>query len=139
MNKIILILSYLTITGSTLLVAQNLEVKNTSIEQNNVITSKVIKTTTPVEQKALSADEIAKAKVLYNRCAACHGKKAEKKALNMSEKIHNWDSDKIYSALKGYKNGTFGGSMKGLMKGQVAKLSDTDIKLLSQYIPTLNN
>ena len=33
----------------------------------------------------------------------------------------------IAVAMKGYKTGTYGGPMKGLMKGQVAKYSDADL------------
>ena len=33
----------------------------------------------------------------------------------------------IATALKSYKAGTFGGVMKGVMKGQVARYSDTDL------------
>ena len=40
----------------------------------------------------------------------------------------------IATALKGYQDGTYGGASKGLMKGQVAKLSETDIKEVSDLI-----
>ena len=40
----------------------------------------------------------------------------------------------IVKALNGYKDGSYGGAMKGLMKGQVAKLSDDDIKALADYM-----
>ena len=40
----------------------------------------------------------------------------------------------IAAALKGYKAGTYGGPMKGLMKGQVAKYSDADLDAFSQTI-----
>ncbi len=71
---------------------------------------------------------------LYKPCLACHGPKAEKKALNKSQVIQGWESEKIAKALKGYKDGTYGGPMKAIMKGQVAKLSDADMKALGDYI-----
>ena len=40
----------------------------------------------------------------------------------------------IAMALKGYKNGTYGGPMKGLMKGQVAKYSDYDLEVFAKTI-----
>ena len=40
----------------------------------------------------------------------------------------------IADALKGYKAGTYGGPMKGLMKGQVAKYSDADLDAFSATI-----
>ncbi|WP_458699953.1 c-type cytochrome [Sulfurospirillum sp. 1307] len=74
---------------------------------------------------------------LYKKCAACHGAKAEKKALNKSHVIQGWDAAKIEAALKGYKAGTYGGAMKGLMKGQVASYDDAKIKAVAEYISKL--
>ena len=71
------------------------------------------------------------------RCASCHGKDAKKSALNVSQPIAGWSSTKLKDALNGYKDGTFGGKMKGLMQGQSKPLSDADIKLLSDYISIL--
>jgi|LGVF01.2.fsa_nt_gb cytochrome c553 len=74
---------------------------------------------------------------LYKKCAACHGAKAEKKALNKGQIIQGWDAAKIEASLKGYKDGTYGGAMKGLMKGQVASYDDAKIKAVSEYIAGL--
>ena len=75
---------------------------------------------------------------LFQKCAACHGQKAEKQALGKSEVIAGWKSDKVLEALKGYKAGTRNTKgMGALMKGQTATLSDTDMKVLSEYIATL--
>lgn len=71
---------------------------------------------------------------LFKPCIACHGPKAEKKALNKSEVIQGWAVDKTVKALEGYKAGTYGGAMKGVMKGQVAKLSADDMKALAEYV-----
>lgn len=71
---------------------------------------------------------------LFKKCIVCHGPKAEKKALNKSHIIQGWAVDKIEAALHGYKDGSYGGVLKGTMKGQVAKLSDDDIKALATYI-----
>ncbi len=71
---------------------------------------------------------------LYKSCATCHGANGEKPALGKSEVIKGWDSKKVQEALAGYKAGTYGKAMKGVMKGQVTKLSDEDIKVLGDYI-----
>ena len=60
-------------------------------------------------------------------CTSCHGAHFEKKALNKSKVVANLTHAEIATALKGYKAGTYGGPMKGLMKGQVAKYSDADL------------
>jgi len=74
---------------------------------------------------------------LFKVCATCHGAKAEKAALNKSQIIAGWDAAKITAALNGYKEGTYGGPLKGTMTPQVKNLSADDIKVLSEYIPTL--
>ena len=79
----------------------------------------------------------ADGKALYKKCVACHGAKAEKKALNKSQVIAGWPASKIEAALKGYKAGTYGGPMKGLMKGQVAGYGDVKIAAVAKYISTL--
>ena len=41
---------------------------------------------------------------------------------------------KIEASLKGYKDGSYGGAMKGTMTGQVKALSDADIADLAKQI-----
>ncbi len=72
--------------------------------------------------------------MLYKKCAGCHGAKAEKKALGKSQVVAGWDVAKTQKALNGYKDGSYGGAMKGVMKGQVASMSADDIKAVSEFI-----
>lgn len=75
---------------------------------------------------------------LFQKCAACHGQKAEKAALGKSEVIAGWKSDKTLDALKGYKAGTRNTKgMGALMKGQTAALSDSDMKMIADYVAGL--
>jgi len=67
-------------------------------------------------------------------CAGCHGQHFEKKAMGKSKVVKDMSEADILAALKGYKNGTYGGAMKGLMKGQVASLSDADMKAMAASI-----
>ena len=71
---------------------------------------------------------------LYKKCAGCHGVSGEKKALGKSAEIKGWEAKKTITALKGYKAGTYGGAMKGLMKGQVAALDDAQIEAIAKFI-----
>ncbi|MBN2782904.1 MAG: c-type cytochrome [Campylobacterales bacterium] len=75
--------------------------------------------------------------VLFKVCSSCHGQNGEKAALGKSQIIKGWDASKVETALKGYKDGTYGGVMKGLMKSQVNNLSDADIKALGEHISKL--
>ena len=67
-------------------------------------------------------------------CAGCHGQNFEKKAMNVSKIVKDLSKDEIVTALKGYKAGTFGGAMKGVMAGQVKNLSDEDIEAIAEQI-----
>ena len=67
-------------------------------------------------------------------CAACHGKDFEKKAMNVSKIVKDLTKADIEKALTGYKDGSYGGAMKGVMKGQVAALSADDIKAMAEKI-----
>ena len=83
----------------------------------------------------VSALMAADGAALYKKCAGCHGPKGEKKALGKSAVIQGWDVAKVEEALKGYKAGTLNKhGMGGLMKGQVASMSDEDIKAVAEYI-----
>ncbi len=87
--------------------------------------------------KTLKKENSVDAKKLFGKCAGCHGNKAQNKALGVSHVIAGWDAKKIEHALKGYKAGTYGGAMKGVMKTQASSLNDADIKALAEYISKL--
>ena len=74
---------------------------------------------------------------LFKVCSSCHGVNGEKKALNKSQVIQAWSESQVSAALHGYKDGSYGGAMKGLMKSQVGKLSDEDISALAKHISEL--
>ena len=74
------------------------------------------------------------ADVNLKACAGCHGQAWEKKALGKSKVVSDMNATAISVALIGYKDGTYGGAMKGLMKGQVAKYSDTELVKASAEI-----
>ena len=72
--------------------------------------------------------------VSTSACAGCHGANFEKKAMGQSKVVKDMTKEDIIKALKGYKDGSYGGAMKGLMKGQVASLSDADIGAIAEII-----
>jgi len=57
-------------------------------------------------------------------CKGCHGQHFEKKALGVSKVVKDMTLKQIKTALKGYKDGTFGGPMKGVMKAQVTNIKN---------------
>lgn len=77
------------------------------------------------------------ADVNFTKCVGCHGVNGEKAALGKSQIIKGWEASKTITALKGYQDGTYGGTMAGVMKGQVMKLSEADIEALAKHIEGL--
>ena len=67
-------------------------------------------------------------------CVSCHGLSFEKSALNKSKIVADMNATSIEKSLVGYKVGTYGGSMKALMKGQVAKYSDEELAQMTKII-----
>ena len=88
--------------------------------------------------KVMALGSLLAASTLYGAstaaCAGCHGQHFEKSAMGKSKIVKDMSTADILVALKGYKAGTYGGAMKGLMKGQVAALSDADMKAMAEMI-----
>ena len=73
-------------------------------------------------------------KALYKKCAGCHGVNGEKVALGKSKIIKDMKKADFVAAMKGYKAGTYGGAMKGVMLGQVKALNDAQIEAIARVI-----
>ncbi|CAI6148469.1 MAG: Cytochrome c-553 [uncultured Sulfurimonas sp.] len=80
---------------------------------------------------ALTLASTLAAGVVAAKCVGCHGKSFEKKAMGKSKIVAEMSHADIATALKGYKVGSYGGPMKGLMKGQISKYSDADLDAFS--------
>ena len=65
-------------------------------------------------------------------CAGCHGANFEKVALGKSKIVKDMTKADIEKALKGYKDGSYGGAMKAVMAPNAKKLSDEDIKAIAE-------
>ena len=113
-------------------ISKEVEAETKKVEQK--VVQKVEAKVEEVEQKEVS---FKSGKEIFSACSGCHGVDGSKSALGKSKAIKGWGTQKVLDALNGYKVGTYGGSMKGLMKGQVTKLSDTEIEAVAKYISTL--
>lgn len=67
-------------------------------------------------------------------CAGCHGQNFELAAMGKSKIVKDMSLKEVVDALKGYKAGTYGDTMKGMMMVQVKDLSDSDIEAMSLLI-----
>jgi cytochrome c553 len=146
---------------TTIKIVESTKQKAKEFDQEHNITEKAKAAVTVVKEKAHEIDEkyhvsektkevvtvvkektkevVAKAttpnaETLYKKCAGCHGTNAEKAALGKSQIIQGWDATKVSETLHGYKDGSYGGPMKGVMAGQAKNLSDEDISVLAEYI-----
>jgi len=68
------------------------------------------------------------AEVNIKACTGCHGVNFEKSAMGKSKIVANMSQKSVTDALVGYKNGTYGGPMKNIMKMQVSKYSDEELQ-----------
>jgi cytochrome c-type protein NapB len=80
------------------------------------------------------SEEKATTQVNTTACAGCHGANFEKKAMGVSKVVKDLSKADIVKALKGYKDGSYGGAMKGIMKGQAGPLSDAQIEAIANKI-----
>ena len=124
------------IAGGTLLLSGCGDDSSSSVKKSEPKIQSVISDVKKVKTKVTNDIQVDNQtpELLYNSCKGCHGVTGEKRALGKSAIIKGWSEDKIYKALSGYKDGTYGSTMKRLMKGKVKNLSSDDIKQLSLYI-----
>jgi len=70
-----------------------------------------------------------------SNCYGCHGKDFGRKAMGKSKIVKDMDSKTVYTELKKYKDGQLNQYGMGMiMKGQLQKYSDTELKLISKNI-----
>ena len=67
-------------------------------------------------------------------CKGCHGQNFTKSVQGKSKVVKEMNKQDIISALKGYKEGTYGSVMKSVMESQVKALSYSDIEALADLI-----
>jgi len=77
-------------------------------------------------------------KALFAKCAGCHGADGKTKAMGKSAIIAGQPAADLETKIHAYKAGTRNEAGMGMvMKGQVASLSDDDIKAIAAYISGL--
>jgi len=113
------------------------EEKVTPTETKEAVVEEVAPIAKAETPKAEAATQNIDAAKLFVSCSSCHGAHAEKKALGKSKVIAGWKASQTVTALEGYKDGSYGGTMKAVMQGQAAKLSDAQINALAAYISKL--
>jgi len=88
-----------------------------------------------VKEAVAPKAEKSAAPAAFTKCAGCHGKDGKMKALGKSEVIAGQAKADLVKKIGEYKAGTRDvAGMGGLMKGQVAALSDADIDAIATYV-----
>lgn len=98
--------------------------EDTKTQESNTTTAKATPTATFDLKKEVN----------FSSCATCHGLNGEKSALGVSNILKGQTKEDILTKLKGYKNGSYGANMKGIMSGQVKNLSDSELEQLADMI-----
>jgi len=143
------------VESSEELAKQTQEVVDKTVEVSKEIATKTVEVSKEIatQAKTLTTQAVAAAKetinevakdvqkatedkgaTIYKACAGCHGATGEKPALGKSQVIKGWSVSQTEHALNGYKDGSYGATMKAVMKGQATKLSAEDIKAVAEYI-----
>lgn len=89
-------------------------------------------------KKALKEDQkqSPQGKSLYTqKCAACHGEKAEGKA--NYPKLAGQNKEDLVKKLNGYIDGSFGGAQKVIMSGQAKQLAESEREAIVDYIVSI--
>ena len=73
--------------------------------------------------------EFLKSSIDLTSCKSCHGQNFEKAALGQSKVVRDMSKEEVSKALIGYKNGTYGRSMKNMMKSHVKMYSDKELRM----------
>lgn len=91
------------------------------------------------EKKAITkTDRIAKGKAVYERaCARCHGADGMKKASNNSMAIADMNFEEMEDAIKGYRNGDYGGNMKYSMIPYAELLTNEEMANIVDYLHSM--
>ncbi|WP_370518783.1 hypothetical protein [Sulfurovum sp. bin170] len=119
------------------------EVASSAVEATKEVATKAVEKTAEVAKEAKDAvvekatevkEAVAGATIDTKACQACHGAEFEKKAMNVSKIVKDMTKADIITALKGYKDGSYGGNMKTLMKGQVASYDDAKIEAFAAQV-----
>lgn len=67
-------------------------------------------------------------------CIGCHGSSWNRLALSSSKDVSTLTQEEIFKALVGYKNGTYGGEKREIMKAQLQHYSEDELLKISKMI-----
>jgi cytochrome c-type protein NapB len=84
--------------------------------------------TTGIGVNNVTHKEPIKSSIDLTSCKGCHGVDFEKASLGSSKVVRDMTKEEVTKALLGYKNGTYGGSMKGVMTEKVKNYTEKELR-----------
>ena len=121
-----------TILPEIIVTPENVEPENEKVAINdavNNVTNEINKTSKDVLNS-----------IKTDTCKACHGNDLTKSALNKSLDITKMSKDEFTKAMLGYQNGTYGGTLKSIMKIHADKYKSVEeITELYDIIQSISN
>ena len=118
-------------------VEEQKKVETSKVEEKKLEEPKAAETKKEEVTQTIAVVNDSDGETLFKTCTSCHGQKAEKEALGKSQVIAGWDKDRVIKALNGYKDGSYGGVMKGIMKPHVESKTPEQISALADFISKL--
>lgn len=121
-----------TILPEIIVTSENVEPENEKVAINDAVNN--------------AANEINKTSknvldsIKTDTCKTCHGNDLTKSALNKSLDITKMNKDEFTKAMLGYQNGTYGGTLKSIMKIHADKYKSVEeISELYDIIQSISN
>ncbi len=109
-----------------------------AVEMKDAAVENVSDVTDTVTKAAVSTAGNETGKTAYAKCAGCHGVDGKTQALGKSAVIAGQSTETLIKSMNEYKAGTRNvAGMGTLMKGQVASMSEDDIKAVAEYISAM--
>ncbi|MEY3002029.1 MAG: hypothetical protein RLZZ428_404 [Pseudomonadota bacterium] len=98
-------------------------------------TDKVVEETQAKVEETIETTQALMAPTVFDKCKGCHGANGQQAAMGKSAIIAGQDKETLIASMKAYQAGTrnevgFG----GLMKGQLASVTDEDINAIAEYL-----
>lgn len=107
------------------------------------VTQSILSVFSNNDAEELKYADVNQGKTLYqNECAQCHGKNANENSYVVPHKLVDLQPMQILNLLEGYKgndDGSFGGSLRAVMRPHATSLTGEEMQSLAVYIYSIKH
>ncbi|MEY3090273.1 MAG: hypothetical protein RL113_589 [Pseudomonadota bacterium] len=105
------------------------------VESVKETASEVVEDAQAKVEETVDAAQALMAPAVFDKCKSCHGANGQQQALGKSAIIAGQDKAQLIASMKAYQAGEKNEvGMGGLMKGQLASVTDEDIEAIADYL-----